>query len=470
MFQAMNKRLQKALKPKKQNKPKRNNQGMTLVEVIIAITILSLVAIPVLRSITSAMYYNAKARTRQSVTLSAESLMETFKGYDLESLQSMFARADSGDATAMAELGITGATGYAYPSSSDLGNPTLDFKVEGMESDDGKTTCDIAIKATRQDYVEVMEVDNILPTRDAIYRGDRDCDTNAWDKAQQDFIDNYQADFLTLINSVDERGREVIESDIDFSCLTLTKRQTIFHIFNDGTNDIVTASMVYSYSMKQHPYYELAAVSETEEAETEEASEEEASEEASSAETDGLDEAYLDYPASGDLQIVIPLSFYTQLPSNPDEYIVYSNPVDEEEHPLQRVLLYYYPVYDVTDEITINNSMGLAFDCYLIKQKAPEMSNIQLETKESLYTASVNGSGLNTISLYHNFKTNLGGGSPTPGAGHIIGFAQAQEYDGSSFVKKKVLVYKLEMTVFNSQGNEIARFDGTMNENMDYTP
>lgn len=435
-----------------------------MVEVIIAITILSLVAIPVLRSITSAMYYNAKARTRQSVTLSAESLMETFKGYDLESLQSMFELAAGGNTSAMTELGVPEATGFTYPSPSDLNNLELDFGVEGMKSDDGKTTCDIAIKAIRQDYTEVMEVDNILATRDAIFRGDRDCDTTAWDKAQQDFIDNHQDDFLALMNAEDQRGREVIESDIDFSCLALTERETIFTISNDGTNDIVTASMVYTYYMKQHPYYEATGAAEPEA--------EEASEEASIEETAGLEEKYLDFPETGSFQVVIPLNSYTQSPSNPNEYVVYSNPVDDGEHPLQRVLLYYYPVYDMSDVITINNTAGLTLDCYLIKQKAPEMSDIQLQTKESLYAASVSGTGLGNVSLYHNLNTNLGGASSTPGDGHIIGIglAQVKDYAGTSFVKKKVLVYKLEMTVFDSHGNEIARFNGTMNENRDYTP
>lgn len=75
---------------------KLNNKGMSLVEVIVAITILGLVAVPVLHSLTTAMVYNAKARNRQEMTLTAESIMETFKGYDLDELKVRFSTGGAG--------------------------------------------------------------------------------------------------------------------------------------------------------------------------------------------------------------------------------------------------------------------------------------------------------------------------------------------------------------------------------------
>lgn len=431
-------------------------------EVIIAITILSLVAIPVLHSMTTSMYYNAKARTRQSVTLSAESLMETFKGYDLEELKVLFANAASGDASAKADLGVTDADGFEYPS--DLSAGELNFKVNGMKSDDGKTSCDVEIKAVRQGEVEVMEIDNILPTRDAIFRGDRGWDTQAVIKAQDDFSANHIADFLTELDTLDERDRVMTLSDVDLSCLTLYQRDLTFTISNDGTNDIVTAKMEYTYYIKHHKYYEKEEPASTEESPEGEAG----TTEAASTETVTYIEQYFDYPSdvADYFTVAIPLDSYAPAAAV-GEYTIYTNPVDGGVHPLQRILLYYYPVYNMKDNILVKNSAGLSLDCYMIKQKAADMTNASLTTSENNYKPNVSGIGTSNVILYHNFKTNLGGsGGSTPGASHITSFQAVEEYAGSAFKKNKVLVYKIEMKVFTN-GTEVASFEGTMNEYMD---
>ena len=95
-------------------KVQKDHRGMSLVEVIVAITILGIVAVPVLHSLTTAMVYNQKARTRQEMTLTAESIMETFKGYDLPILFERFG--GSGDASKKGEggKGGTGKIGRAH--------------------------------------------------------------------------------------------------------------------------------------------------------------------------------------------------------------------------------------------------------------------------------------------------------------------------------------------------------------------
>ena len=134
---------------------------------------------------------------------------------------------------------------------------------------------------------------------------------------------------------------------------------------------------------------------------------------------------------------------------------------------MQRILLYYYPVYNMKDNILVKNSAGLSLDCYMIKQKAADMTNASLTTSENNYKPNVSGIGTSNVILYHNFKTNLGGsGGSTPGASHITSFQAVEEYAGSAFKKNKVLVYKIEMKVFTN-GTEVASFEGTMNEYMD---
>lgn len=452
---------------KRNSKRKLNNAGMSLVEVIISITILALVAIPVLRSLTTAMYYNAKARTRQSVTLSAESLMETFKGYDLEELKSLFEQAQTGDdatkAAARAALGISDADGFVYPSDLSV-DPLPPFRVNGLKSDDGNTACDIEVTVTKQDVAELMEIDNMLPTRDAIFRADISYNSTAWDKALADFQANYQDAFLTELNTLDERDRELTQSDIDLSHLTLYQRELIFNVSNDGTNDVVTASMVYVYYIKEHPYFEKVVTPEEGDAEEGEAE----SETESESEAITYEEKEFNYPenTADYFKIVMPLSDYAPA-AGAGEYTVYTNPVEGGVHPLQRLMIYYYPAYDMErDEVIIvKNNVGLNLDCYLVKQKNAGLTNAQLEWKETNYKPGVSCTGSGNMVLYHNLNKNLGGNSSPGGAGHITTFSAVKDYAGDNFKVQRVLVYKLEMKVF-SNGSEIASFEGTTNQYM----
>ena len=63
---------------------KKKNSGFTLVEVLIAVAILSVVSIPILQSFVSVAQVNAKSRRRLSATTIAEGLMESCKGLSLK--------------------------------------------------------------------------------------------------------------------------------------------------------------------------------------------------------------------------------------------------------------------------------------------------------------------------------------------------------------------------------------------------
>ena len=75
----------------KKHRRRLSNSGMSLVEVVIAMAILSIVVVGVMQSLTMAMVYNKKARTKQDTTIKAESIMELFKGYNMDELYKMFA-------------------------------------------------------------------------------------------------------------------------------------------------------------------------------------------------------------------------------------------------------------------------------------------------------------------------------------------------------------------------------------------
>lgn len=78
---------------KKKNAGKQNigNRGMTLVEVIVAMAVLTIIIIPVMRSFVYSARYNAKAHSLQKATVAAQTIMENFKAYAVDDICQQFA-------------------------------------------------------------------------------------------------------------------------------------------------------------------------------------------------------------------------------------------------------------------------------------------------------------------------------------------------------------------------------------------
>lgn len=67
-----------------------NNDGFSLVELLIAIVILSIIVVPLLHSFVTAARTNAKARDTMRTTAIAEDVMENFEAYSLEELEKRY--------------------------------------------------------------------------------------------------------------------------------------------------------------------------------------------------------------------------------------------------------------------------------------------------------------------------------------------------------------------------------------------
>ncbi len=274
---------------------KLNNRGMSLVEVIIAITILGIVAVPVLHSLTTAMVYNQKARIRQEMTLTAESIMETFKGYDLETLFERFG--GSGDASLkgdggragvnvdssdneIPDVGIKGVkckfvdtdSGYYYESEpytipyaeGDKTAKKYTFYIDDMKADNGNLY-DVTITATPNSIEDIMEPIQMEPTRDAVFLGNRNYDTEAHDKAVDDFKTNHKSDLLAEFGAnayadVDGEKKEITEAFIENempigSYIKLDEKHLTFDIEEKDDNYEVNVQLEFTYHFVEYPYY-----------------------------------------------------------------------------------------------------------------------------------------------------------------------------------------------------------------------
>ena len=105
---------------------RKKNSGFTLVEVLIAVAILSVVSIPILQSFVSVAQVNAKSRRRLSATTIAEGLMESCKGLSLKEVAAQCNPALVGTQTGkikvtiVSDPGTTSFSGSACEVKTDL--------------------------------------------------------------------------------------------------------------------------------------------------------------------------------------------------------------------------------------------------------------------------------------------------------------------------------------------------------------
>lgn len=140
---------------------------------------------------------------------------------------------------------------------------------------------------------------------------------------------------------------------------------------------------------------------------------------------------------------------------------------------LKRVLIYFYPGYkgsdgydgNYRDVIKIDNRTSQQFDCYLIKQRTPDLTETKLTLNEQAYKPVVECKGTK-VRLFHNLDENLGRSTGTASSDiKTAEFESVANYTkADEFKKKKVMTYKLTLAVKDSSNNVLAELKGTMYE------
>lgn len=484
---------------------KLNNRGMSLVEVIIAITILGIVAVPVLHSLTTAMVYNQKARIRQEMTLTAESIMETFKGYDLDELKTRFTSGGAGiegvklatpTDTEVYDPNPDTGTGFHYkydapnPSDPTVVGGAYTFNINEMKAENGQFY-DVTITATPNSVEKVMEPKNAETTRDAIFQGNRKWDKNAVKEVKSDFANYktglegaFEANAVVKINdtvtavqgNMDKLFNESAASVYVGNYLHLHDRTLTFGITIDGDDYKVTPKMMYRYYLKDYPYY----VKGEEESRSDEypGTEDSGGSSGNVEESIGTSKTLDRFPVDGsflEYEVDLTASDPTGGPSYSDGYI-YKN---KKEAGLNRLVIYYYPQYNLeagNDKIVVDNQAGIKdFQCYVLKQRAADINDSQTKIKENSYKADVEiRNSAEGFEVFHNFDDNIADGSSTTPP-HLWGtYANAYSYtklvSGTTtpelvdkFEESEVLSYKIELKV-EQGGREITKLESTMNE------
>lgn len=452
---------------------KLNNLGMSLVEVIISITILSIVVVPTLHALTTAMVYNSKARKRQEVTLSGESIMEAFKGYDIETLRRMFTNGGK-DGSEVFYQQPEGATDPVYVWSEHTKDPAIAddsdyelFTIQGIQTDTGKTY-NIEMKAEPSDEKNVFQITNMKSTNPVVQcekSWGEDLDSKAFTDFSSQHASEFE-DFMANLVKTDEypddkamnaSGNPISIADVNTGNINIYDRTLEFVIDSDGVTPVIT----YRYYITGVAYYKPVHPPKV---------------------TDGYTGEEID---SGEI-LKGTLQYLSKFPEGEDTYFSFSpvTPGKTDATDLSDVYLFYYPDYAIpSDKVVIRNNSGNDTNCYLLKQRAKDVSQTWTTTHEQNYKVKVEKNGSDDVRLYHNLFENIGTASftvPTPQIAAAFangndrqGESIANVYDSAGNVKHeaadvfsedKILSYDLTLTIRDDTGIEVSSLHSTMNE------
>ncbi len=464
-----------------------NNMGMSLVEVIVSITILSIVVVPTLNAMTMAMNYNLKARKRQNATTTAETIMESFKGYDLDTLVNMFSHggtSDSGKAFYSSAAGGTYSM-TATPLASPAVGSNYVFKIQDFD-DNGKKYV-VTIEANPSNETNVFLLDNMNSNHDAIYIGDKTKNDNLETEALTHFL-NSSGKVDDLIDEAkkyayegtgtaeadrkdptDSTGTKLeastIAASLSESNIGIESRTITFTIDEDPSSHIATvkSKMEYTYKIKDFTFY-IPTVP-----------------------LNPADPYGGGLPGGGTLYASTEKTLpgysnddlkFTMEERTADASLIFNNASGD----LNRLLIYYYPWYAKEtgkyDTVkVVNNIGGKEVKCYVMKQRDTSLSDIKCKNNEQNYNPKLSTEGSSgTVVFYHNFKINIGdmkstvGSIPTgTGIYEISNIDKnydtgAGELDTDS-TKKEALLYELTLTMTESDtGKTVATLTSVMNE------
>ncbi len=438
----------------REHRTKVNNKGLTLVEVVIAMCILAVAVTGIVTVLVTSVRFNAKANLRQHATLTAESILESFKAYEVKALCEQFHAGGftgvtlASDGTgAMSVLGksVSGGTAdedlFASGAFTESTTDEYEFTLTNIQTENSRYDATITVTPYMAEQ-SLVSLSDIHPYKDAVFRSSTIHDTKAKDQILLDFEAVVKPLIIPELNTLDQNPTfEFTEMNVvaDFDDYIIPKKRVTTVTVDKSNSGYTTATvkMDYYFIVKDYPYYQ----NDTEATPT------------------GKQTFPMDYATTGHMYVTnvildVPLGLYN--------LNFYKN---EPSVGLERVYFYYYPAYDVVDEIqVITNNFDASdmIDMYILKQ-VPAGADGTLNDKEAAYNPKVHGAS--NINLYHNFDDNIGGASIPAGA-NISGFADNKGYMDASKVKKNyLLMYNLNVEVREAgTANVVAALHGTKND------
>lgn len=410
---------------------KQNNKGMTLVEVLVAMVVLSLVSLVFYRSLSQTLYYNRLAKEKQYALTVAQSMMEGMKAYGMDDLDAQFAGSPSDfklypPAADSGKGGSCASGGYTINEITVGGfHFNVEISVKKAEKPGLVTASKLAFGSETNRYNDAFYIQGEDGTReqDVVYKG--------LVQAIESFPDIHESETnnLTWENARDKVKWSYVDLVIEDRALKVEIGENTVTVKNEYR---------YKYTITDYPYRR-------------------------SSDPEGTTSGVYSLVGGGTI-------------SDSDtgkECYNNTNTVDSGAQ-LENVYLYYLPSYNSTqggyiscigDTIQITNNSGREINVFAVKQRNLDMSPAELAICESSYNVHIGQYGGDSINLYHNLKEKLEGDGDsnysiaTPAA--LTDKHALWEED----TVDRILLYEVTVSVKDISTNEVVyELSGTVNE------
>lgn len=423
---------------------KLNNKGMTLIELMVAVAILSVAIIPLMYAFVNSMKYNAKGRELQQTTVLAHTIMEKCKGLTADELYDRMI-----DHTFLDSYTVS-ADGTKVPlvdSSTlwGLGSEGLNtYFIGGVHLENHKYDVQVTIdRHSRQDYQngtleaysEMIYTESMNKYNDAVFTvntlsgnaGDdprysvAGLDFEAYNGALQMIADGIKADAATKPIITEEVNVPFQEIELRLGDDLQVYRYIDITANSDGAGrDVVNVTYTYTFVLNGGVF------------------------------------SYNYYPPSGAAAVPLSVDLGTaEVALFNATFMIYDNAATMANGAsLENIYFFYYPAYNGgpteypinKDVITVNNNTGRQIKVHMVKQKNPAYSDADLNTLEAhYYTPDMFANG--SMIFYHNYDQNLGGTSPVVPV-HLIASGAVSIMGTLYYPTLETLMYDVAISIY----------------------
>lgn len=355
---------------------KSNNKGLTLIEVIVAVAVLSIAILPLLYSFVYTAKFNMKSREKQRATSAAQAIVEKYKAYSIDDINDGFTNGTF-------DVGKQGISTTSTQFNMVAGATEIKYVMKGVNFEsaatDDKSSYDALITVNRHDPSDTkytgafFEIDGNDRNCDAVYRVNEDLDSANYQAAVSAVKGAWQA----LTDKGPGEPSEFTKLDV-----IRFKRNLVLTISKSGSVYKISPSLSYTYAAQ---------------------------------------DTYRDASGASKVFRVNPTTLNIDLSSVFSDGLLYDNTnTVGSGATLKRFYIYYFPIYSTTgtelelkDNIEVLNYTGETIDVYLYKQKPVTMTDAAITTAENqLFNKTRTNVKFvsSPVNLYQNLDTNIGNG------------------------------------------------------------
>jgi len=373
-----------------------NNAGLTLIEILVAMAILTIAIIPLMSGYIYSVRHNNMAKDMQQTSILASTMIENCKAFDVDTIES---KVTSGNFIPNAKSSIVAKNDdnhylyyfddvKVYDGSNQIYDISMEIRNKGAESDlmyyedmsayndaffMADTTKSIGEPQYTMEQLEAMAYEHALNELKELI------DLDSADKTPTGNPVNIS--IADIDYSLKNDTRYVVDSNDLFEItrtITLKVRRTAEGL---ETVDVICS---FTYDFDSPFYYTIPDL---------DINDDDVPDEVSVASCDGEIDAW-----------------------DGVTFRIYSNEKDKTNAKLDNIYMFYVPSYNnvgisfADDIINIDSDLGRGFTLYLMKQKRYGMSDAEITNADYAYnpgfTTNIVGDG--TVTVYHNLTENLG--------------------------------------------------------------